>query len=182
MALAAARQADPGGGRRRALCAAGRLVGFALTAGLALSVLAAVVLLPSYADTLAAQYQRDLAKARLTEMQALVVGADRLIAAAEADDPVLTRRLAMNHLGLRPAQETVADADRKTGPGRLLHVPPGPWPKPPSRWLTAAAAKLRRPNIRRGLLLLAGAAMLVALLAFSAPRKYVQRRTDLHCR
>ena len=179
MALGPGRRADRSAGRRRPLYAAGRLVGFALMAGTALSILAAVVLLPSYADTLTAQYQRDLARARVAEMQALLVGADRLIAAAEAGDPVLTKRLAMNQFGLRAAHETAAETPGQTPPGRLLRVPRRPRPGPPSRWLTAAAAKLKRPNVRRGLLLLAGAAMIVALLAFSPPEKHPTDRRVL---
>ena len=155
----------------KVLFAAGRLVGFVLSAGTAMGILAAVTLLPAYADILSARYDRDCERYRLAGMEALAVANDRLIAAAQEEDPVLIRRLAMSQLGYRPPGETLADPNG-IGPVQLISLPNLAKPAPPSGQFRQTVARLQDPNTRRGLLALAAGAMLTAMLAFSAPETY----------
>jgi len=159
----------------RVFFAAGRLVGFLVSAVTALGILAAVTLLPAYAAMLSARYDRDCEKCRLAGMEALAVANDRLIAAAQEGDPVLIKRLAMSQLGYRPADETIADPNG-IGPVQLVTLPHIPRPAPPAGNLQRIVERLTDPNTRRGLLALAAGAMMTAMLAFSPPEKY--RKTN----
>jgi len=176
MALARGRKVERAEQRGGTLFAFGRLVGFVITAGAALLTLAAVVLVPAYADKAAAQYERDLQRARMADMEAFAVANDRLIGALESKDAVLTKRLAARRLGLWPRNEAIAVEAGGPPPTSLIRWTRHPRPDPPSTWLIGAAARLRSPGVRRGLLVLAAAAMLVAALVFSAPEKYRKNR------
>jgi len=157
----------------RALFAAGRMVGFLLLALPALAVLAGVVLLPAYVRLANAQYELECKKARIADAEWLVAANDRLIKDLPEDE-VLTKRLAMNSLGMLPEDETVI-RDPNSAPA----APPGviqprahPRPDPPSNWLTQMAQRFENPAKRRGVLLIAACAMLAAMFFFSPPEKY----------
>jgi hypothetical protein len=154
---------------------AGRLVGFTITTGIALVILGGVVLIPPYSDMVGAEYERDCQKTRIANMQALTVGNDRLIAAAENEDPVLIKRLAMRQLGLRPGNEEVVTDSRSSTPNGLIHLRLHPLPDRPKGWMIRAAAILKKPRIRRGLIVLVGGAMLVGLLVSSPWETYRPR-------
>ena len=176
MALARGRKADRVERPGRVVFAFGRLVGFVMVAGAALAILAAVVLLPAYAEMATAQYEQDLERAHVADMEAFAAANDRLIGGLESEDAVLTKRLAARQLGLWPRNEAIAMEAKNSAPASLIHWTRHPRPDPPSGWLIGAAARLRSPGIRRGLLALAGAAMLAAVLAFSSPEKYRRNR------
>ena len=145
------------------------MVGFCLLAGAALAIFAAATLLPEYARVLHADYELARQEAVNADLKALIEANDRLIAALP-DNPVLAKRLAMNQFGLWPENEVVMVSDdgiRPAPPGTAL-TKPHPRPDPPDERLLAVVRRLTRPRTRRGLLLLAAAAMLAALFLFPA--------------
>ena len=159
------------------LFAAGRLVGFVALAGVAVLIVAAVVLVPAYSRLGRARYQRACQEARVADLAALAEAQERMIAALPADE-ILTMRLAMS-------QEALAPSDRV--PYSLPQVRPGgspdlikpvrhPRPVPPPDWLARLDAKLRKVSTRRGLLLLAFGCLVLAIFLFAPPEKYRRRR------
>jgi len=150
------------------LPALGRAAGFAALAGMALAILAGVVLLPAYARLTEAQYERGCLMAGATEAEDLIRANDRLIAEMPGD-PVLTMRLARSQLDLLPENEVVViDPGRRKAPvGPLVTIPPRPRPNRPGGWLIRLADRLWAPGVRRGLLLLAACAMAAAMFLFT---------------
>jgi len=145
------------------------MVGFCLLAGAALAIFATAVLVPEYARVLDAQYELARQEAVNADLKALIEANDRLIAALP-ENPVLAKRLAMNQFGLLPENEIVL-VDGRSGPqpppGMAL-TKPHLRPEPPNEQLSGIVRRLTRPRTRRGLLLLAAAAMLAALFLFPA--------------
>ena len=162
------------------------MVGFCLLAGAALAIFATAVLVPEYARVLEAQYELARQEATNADLKALIESNDRLIAALP-ENPVLTKRLAMNQFGLLPENEIVLVDDRaprRLPPGTAL-TKPHPRPEPPNKQLMGIVQRLTRPRTRRGLLLLAAAAMLAALFLFPAreghsPRRRGERRDSYY--
>jgi hypothetical protein len=145
------------------------MVGFCLLAGAALAVFAAALLLPDYARMLRAEYELARQEAAIADLEALIEANRRLIDALP-ESPVLTKRLAMHQLGLWPEDEVVVLNGTRPAP-----PPPGvalvgrhQRPKPPSPWVLTTAARVSNPRTRRGLLLLAAAALVAAVLLFPA--------------
>jgi hypothetical protein len=160
------------GGPGGLLTAAGRMVGFSIMAGAALAIFAIAVLVPEYARVLQARHELARQEAVNADLKALIEANDRLIAALP-ENPVLAKRLAMNQFGLLPENEYVvvdARAPRHPPPGTAL-TKPHPRPEPPNEQLLGITRRLTRPRTRRGLLLLAAAAMLAALFLFPAREK-----------
>ncbi|HUT01889.1 MAG TPA: hypothetical protein VM031_05510 [Phycisphaerae bacterium] len=158
---------DREGGLGRLLAGAGRWVGFCLLTGAAMTVFAAVLLLPDYARMLRAKHELARQEAVIADLAALIEANRRLIDALP-ESPVLTKRLAMRQLGLRPADELVvltAEAPHTPPPGAVL-VPHHPRPQPPNPWMLTIAGRVAHPPTRRGLLLLAAAAVIAAVLMF----------------
>lgn len=154
------------------LSAARRMLGFLVLAGAGLTLLAAVILLPAYAETARMQYQRDCLRAVNADMEALREARERFCKALEAGtDPVLTERLAAMQLAYRPADRlTDGDGDREARfAADLVNVPPRPRPAAPSGLLHALAARAAKGGTRRGLLLLALAAIGAAMFLFPVP-------------
>ncbi len=152
--------------------ACGRAAGFLMLAGAAMGILACVVLVPAYADMAERQYQLERSRADLAEMKSRTAYNDRLIADLP-QDPVLIRRLAMSRLNHQPINAVVvAGASAPSGVSLFATSPPHPHSATPSRWLMLAATRLRVPGLRRGLSVLAVAAMLAAMLLFCPPEKY----------
>ena len=154
------------------LFAARRMTGFLLFAGMSMVILAAIVLLPAYASATRTRYRLACDRARIADTKKLIAARERQIAALPGD-PVLTKRLAMRQLGLFPSDEIVVfDLDDGQEESDMIHVPPHPRPSPPSGRLIRTAAKLQSPPMRRGLLLLAGAAIATAMFLFGPPETY----------
>ena len=145
-------------------------MGFCLLVAVSAALAGAVLLLPEYARLARARYELARQKAANADLEALIAANEHLIAGLP-QDPVLTKRLAMCQLGLWPENEAVVLDTR-----RPRHMPPGlvcptpqPRPEPPNGWLMRAAARVSRPATRRGLLLLAAAALVTALALFAPP-------------
>jgi len=149
--------------------AAGQLLGFVLLSAAALAIFAAIVLIPAWSRHEQARYERDLLAARREDARSAIETYDRLIEAAPGDQ-VLTKRLARHELGLYPRDEVVV-----IDPGAAPAPPPGaisypkaPRPDPPPAWLVGLGNRLSKAPLRRGLLLMAAAAMLAALFLFTS--------------
>ncbi len=153
------------------------MVGFVLLGGLAMGLLAAVVLLPAYVDMAQSQYDRDFDKVIIAEMVLRQAANERLIAAVERQDPVVTRRLATLRLGVTPPNETMIPIPGVSSAREIFGLPPLPRPTPPQNWLIRSAERIERPAFRRGLLALGALAILAAMLCFSSPVKYPRKTT-----
>lgn len=149
-------------------------VAFCLLAGLAAAIVAGVVLLPPYARMKLMQYRRDCLEAKVADETAALAAYDRMIATAP-NDPVLIQRLAMNQLGLTPRDALVDRVSSVETPG-VVRVTPTPRPRRPDGWMIRTARRVRRPRLRRGLLLLAGLTLLVAVVLFLVPERGRDRK------
>jgi len=149
----------------------GRAAGFAALAGVALSILAGVVLLPAYASLAEAKYERDCLTASAAEAEDLIRANDRLIAEMPGD-AVVTMRVARSQFNLLPENEVVVidPARRRMPVGPLVTIPQRRRPGRPGGWVIRLAGRLRELRLRRGLLLMAGAAMLAAMFLFATPK------------
>ena len=172
MEPAPGKKAEPGSARTF-LFAAGRLVGFLLAAGPAVMILAAVVLLPAYADLLEARYEHATARVETQRLEAMVVGQDRQLAALEAGDPVLVERYAALQLGLQGDEDVVLAGDAP--PPGFLQIPTFPDPVRPDNTALRWAGKLRDLNFRRGLLVIVAMLLLGGVLLFAPPHVYRSR-------
>jgi len=148
---------------------AGRVIGFCLLSGAALGLFATTVLLPEYARMVRAEYELARQQAANADLQALIQANQRLIGALP-DNAVLTKRLAMSQFGLLPADEVVMVANYAAGPRPpvMALTTPHQRPQRPDARLMGLAQRLSKPRTRRGLLLLAAAAVLAALFLFPA--------------
>jgi hypothetical protein len=151
------------------LGAIGRLLGFLLLAGASMALFAGVLLVPDYARLQHALYEQGRQEASVADLQTLVQANDRLIANLP-DDPVLVKRLAMNQYGLFPKDEQVVLDERtqRPPPPGMIVTEPHPRPAMPTGWFLEAAERISNPPTRRGLLLLAAAAMFAAIFLFPA--------------
>ena len=154
------------------LGAFGSFIGFALLAGLAVIILAAVVLLPAYAKMEQVRYQRDLLACRYKDAQKLVAGHERMLKALEVDE-TLTKRLASEHFAVEtPGEVVVADPKNPPQTTEVKLFSPTQPPPPPDNWLIRAADKIQNVRTKRGMILLAAGAMLTAMFLFSPPNRY----------
>ncbi|HUT61672.1 MAG TPA: hypothetical protein VNA25_27855 [Phycisphaerae bacterium] len=172
------RKAEPAAQRPALLGVLGRLAGFALLAGPALAILAAVVLLPEYTGMLKDRYERDRVAAETADIEALRNAQERMVNAAR-EDVVFIKRLAMWYCNLWPSDEAVLDSPAQSGPPPGMVVTnPHPRPAPPDERLMGLASRLENPPTRRGLLLVAGGLMVAGMLLFgAAPRRAAPQRT-----
>lgn len=152
------------------LFAAGRMIGFTLLAGLAMLILAGLVLLPAYARWRQAEYQRDCLTVACRESEALVAAQERLIAALPEEE-VLTKRLALSQGEVYAANEAVSASPRypRRPPPDVIQPIHYPRPAPPNDWLIRASVKVNNAGTRRGLLLLAAGCLLTAMFLFAPP-------------
>jgi hypothetical protein len=145
------------------------LLGFLLLAGASIALFAGVLMVPDYARLQHAQYEQARQEASVADLQTLVQANDRLIANLP-DDPVLVKRLAMNQYGLFPKDEQVVldERSQRPPPPGMVVVDPRPRPAAPTGWFQETAERISNPPTRRGLLLLAAAAMFAAICLFPA--------------
>ncbi len=156
----------------------GRAVGFALLTGLSLAIFAMVVLLPAYGQLRNAQHEATCRKADVADVEKLIQANERLIEALPNDD-VLTTRVSRRQMGLvplemlPPGEGVMLDASATTPqiPAEIVRIEPTPRPAPPGGQLLALAEKLTQPVRRRGLLLAAGAVLLLGALLFALPSR-----------
>jgi hypothetical protein len=153
------------------LGAAARGIGFTALAGMAIAILAGVVLLPPAARLQRARHHRDCLAAYNQDAQTLIRVHDRLIEDLP-DDDILTLRLLRQQQDLVPRGEVVVENPAFTATPPDLAVPqPSPRPAAPDNLVTRAADRIANPRTRRGLLLLAAMAMIAAMLLFAPPRR-----------
>jgi len=161
------------------LFAAGRLVGFVSLAGLAMLILAGLVLLPPYARWQQAEYEKECLATACRESEALITAQERMIADLPESE-VLTKRLALSQGELCPENEFVfsrPDRPRRPPPDVILPIR-YPRPAPPNGFLMQASVKLRNAGTRRGLLLLATGCLLMAMFLFAPPDRRRNGQTD----
>ena len=77
---------------------------------------------------------------------------------------------------MMPADEVVVVDPARKAPEPLVTIDPAPRPVPPAGWLYRSGLKFQNARFRRGCLLLAGGAMLAALLLFVAPAPHARKR------
>ncbi len=158
---------NPPDGLRRLVSATGQFVAFCLLVVMAMAVFGAVVLLPEYARLQNTWHQLAQHEATTADERSLIEGTKRLVATG-AEDTVLTKRLAMNELGLWPTDEVVVISDRgprAQSPARVT-IQRAPRPEPPSGWFMTAAERVANPPTRRGLLLIAVVGLVAAVILF----------------
>jgi hypothetical protein len=158
-------------------------LGFCAAAGLAAAIFACVLLLPEYASLARVRHELLRQEAVNAELAELIQAHDRLIAALP-EDPVLTKRLAMDQLGLWPEDELVVparDGSRLPPPGMAL-TSRHPRPEPPTGWVMDAARRVSKPGTKRGLLLLAAIALIAAICVFPAREDRRKTHTSPHWR
>lgn len=144
-----------------------RAVGFFLLAGAAMALLAAVVLLPPWAGLAGARYDLARLQAEVADAEAQIAANERLIAALPHDE-VLAKRLAMNQNLYWPRHEiVVVDPDAAPAdPPDVVCPPRQARPPMPAGLLIRAAGRLRNTAKRRGMLILAAAALAAAMFLF----------------
>ena len=149
------------------MTAVGRMLGFTAVAGMAFAFFAAVVLLPAWARLDRARADRDALIAQTHAYDRLITHKLRLIEAIKTD-PMQTERLLMQQRNChRPGEATLAIHDAPADPSVLQMLAAGtPPPRPASRTLAGMSRRVQRPTVRRGLLLLSGLMMLLAVVMF----------------
>lgn len=156
--------------------AAGRLVGFLALAGAALSVFAAMVLLPAWASCLRVKYERDCLRAAVTDAEAEAQARLRQQRAAQID-PQYNKRIALAD-GMVPVNcLRMPPPEAPDEPVGAITVTPSPRPSPPPDLLLRAAARAEHPPTRRGLAVLVAGAIVTAMYLFSPPGVYRRRRS-----
>jgi len=162
---------DSPGPAGRGFLAAGRFVGFAVLAGISLSILATVVLLPAYVSMSEAGYQRDILAARQRNALKLIDARERMIKALQEDDRQLLTRLVRSQFDLLPRNEVVViDPSAPPQTPQVYLLAESPLPSAHKGLISHAADKLKNDRTRRGLLLLSAGAMLAAMFLFSPPK------------
>lgn len=151
-----------------------RYAGFVCLCGVGMGVLAAVVLLPSYGKLLELRHRNKCDALRVREAAETIAALDRFRDGVGSDE-LLTRRFALTTMGLKSDADVVV-SQRPAGGGEsanmkkftpvsiaAIRYPTPPAPDPRILYL---AAKLRRPPVRYGMLLLAGLMIISAISLF----------------
>jgi len=128
-----------------------RGVGFAVLAGLAMAIIAPLVLLPVYANAIRAEHELAVKRAEVAHNRK-VVAAEARLNSAILHDRVINERLV-----------------RGTVRSDLINVPPINYPGEPDGWLLGLCDKLSRLKTRRGLFFAACVAMTGAMFLFAPP-------------
>ena len=144
------------------------LLGFVLLAGAAVALIGLTVLLPAYAEYAEIRHEHRTVAAANADLENRLAAGNRMIRAAHTDTTFI-RRLALSQGEFAPVGYQVEQGSQETptAPPDVLHCPRAARPSPPPAWVGQAAAKLSRPETRRGMLLLAGGILLTSALMFS---------------
>jgi hypothetical protein len=151
-------------------------VAFAAFAGSALAILAAVVLLPAYAQLQQSEYELACLRTDVAHGEAWIAANERLIADLPGD-AVVTRRLARSQLRWLPNDELVAvrDESHPPQPLELVSVPDQPRPAPPAGMLFSLASAVEPRSARLFLLACAAALMFAGMLVGGGSWRKVRR-------
>lgn len=151
----------------QALCALGQLVAFLFLTLPAVSVLAAVVLVPEYSRLKTLEYQRDLLRADNADM-AMQVEAQERFNRGLLEDETLVKAFAMSEWNLTPKNEYVlVTPGATTLPVASITPYRHPRPEPPDSRLAGWAMKLEDPVKKRGIWLMISGSLLAAMFLFS---------------
>lgn len=146
-----------------------RRLGFLVVCGMALTLLAALVLLPAWADKEKTKLQLEQDKVRLQEARQTVQALDRMARDVQ-NDAILTERLAGTRLGLyTPDEIIVRDPSKPVDNPEILSEIRYPMPQQKDFFWLRAAAKVEDPGKRRSYMLLAAAMMIAAFILFAPP-------------
>jgi hypothetical protein len=129
----------------------GRGMGFMILAGLAMGIIAALVLMPAWARSVRAEYDLAAKRPDIEHSTKIVAARARLINAIP-HDPVVNERY---------AKGTVRQD--------LIHAPVVQYPPKPSGWMLGLADKLAQPKPRRGLFFVACVALAGGMFLFAPP-------------
>jgi hypothetical protein len=150
----------------------GRLVGFGLLSSLGLAILAAVVLLPPYVRVLNSEYQLGCERALNADYQDRKAAGELFIEDIRSLDIVAIRTLESSVLGsdsLSTSRQNPSVIQRTSI--HAMDLPPNPRPEPVPAWLTRLSTRVTQPNVRRGLFVLAAAAILAGVVLFWGPAR-----------
>jgi hypothetical protein len=129
----------------------GRGLGFMILAGLAMAILAPLVLMPAWANTVRAEYDLAVKRAETEHSRKIVAGGARHNIAVR-HDPVLIERYAKGMVKQDP-----------------IHAPKVEYPPEPNGWMLGLADKLAQQKTRRGLFFVACVALAGAMFLFAPP-------------
>ena len=156
------------------IAASGRMVCFCILSGLAIMIIAGVVLLPDHARLIQLRYERDCLAAKNADDKSLALAYERL-ADDIPTDPILAKRLAMRQFGVMPRDEwVVSSGSSQTLP--LVTAARHSRPAKPDGWTIHTAKKLQNPTTRTALLLTA-IILILAAIVLSAPSQ--KKSTDI---
>jgi len=128
-----------------------RGVGYVILAGLAMAIIASLVLLPAYADAIRAEHELAVKRAEVAHNRRVIAAGERLNKVI-LHDRVLNERLV-----------------RGTIRRGLLQIPKVNYPPEPNGWLLGVANRVARLKTRRGLAFAALVAMVGAMFLFAPP-------------
>jgi len=128
-----------------------RGVGFAVLAGLAMAIIAPLVLLPAYANAIRAEHDLARKRAEVAHNRKIVAAGARLNSAIPHD---------------RVINERLIKGTVRSG---LLNIPNVNYPPKPNGWLLNVADRVSRPKTRRGLFFAACVSMAGAMFLFAPP-------------
>jgi len=141
--------------RAASLSAAGRALGFLALAGPAMTIFAALILLPAHARLVHTRHALAVKKAEIRRANTLRTANNRLIRTVP-HDYTLARRLVF-----------------RTASFPLIRLGPPRRPAAPSSWLLTLAGRIDKPSTRRGLFAAACLALTAALFLFGPPIRRV---------
>ncbi|MDP6546083.1 MAG: hypothetical protein QGH60_19045 [Phycisphaerae bacterium] len=129
----------------------GRAVGFSILAGLAMAIVATLVLMPAWANAVRAEHDLAVKRAEIEYSRRVVAAGARLNNAIH-HDRVVNERL---------VKGTVRQ--------NLIHTQPVEYPPAPGGWRMELADKLAQPKTRRGLFVVAFVALAGGMFLFVPP-------------
>lgn len=142
-----------------------------MLAGMAMTILASIVLLPSYARLAMARYHRDTLKSTNAQARSMVAANERLITDVQTN-PRINERLARDHLGLQRDGGMIIVDSRYPDVEPLSVKPAFQYePAKPSAWVLDTAARLEKPLTRGTLFVLAMLAIGAGVWFFAPPRE-----------
>ena len=146
------------------------MFGFTIVAGLAVAILATVVIPPAYQRTSAIYGEQAVLASQVRVNNLYIQYTERLIEAIKTD-PILTQRLLIQQRNFRRPGETtvtIAGAPEEVPIAQLLAATTTN-PAPPQPTMAMLATRVQDPRTRRGLLLLAAVLLTVAMVLFAPP-------------
>lgn len=147
------------------------MTGLLITAGTAMALLAAVVLLPAWYWREQARIQRDELAAKVSTQQAYVEYKQGLVEALKRD-PRQNAQLLMRQQHVHLPDEEPVDVPAPADPPVIqMLAARAPKPQPGDPLIMHLAERVIDPATRRGMLLVAGILMVMAMMLFQPPEQ-----------